>query len=106
MIELLAIISFLAIAAYCLVVAWPHLRWSAMTERQPGGVRPQHASARPVRLARKFTPTAAQAPFRQSHVTAGLYSRRSEEFVRRGISARDDLVRDLAGNEQKPTDQN
>ena len=31
MIELLAIISFLAIMGYCLVVAWPHLRWSALT---------------------------------------------------------------------------
>lgn len=104
MIELLAIISFLAIAAYCLVVAWPHLRWSAMTERQPGGVRPQHASARPARTVRKLAPNASPASFHQSNVTAGLYSRRSEEFVRRGISARDDLVRDLAGYEQKPTD--
>lgn len=104
MIELLAIISFLAIAAYCLVVAWPHLKWSAMIERQPGGVRPQHASAHPTRVVRKLTPTASPPPFRQSHVTAGLYSRRSEEFVRRGVSARDDLVRDLAGYEQKPNE--
>ena len=104
MIELLAIISFLAIAGYCLVVAWPHLRWSALTERQPGGLRAQHVSARPARVVRKLTPTAAPETFRQSNVTAGLYSRRSEEFVRRGVSARDDLVRDLAGYEPKSTD--
>jgi len=106
MIEFLAIISFLAIAAYCLIVAWPHIRWSAMTQRHPAGLRPQHVSARPVRVLRKPTPTAAPEPFRHSNVTAGLYSRRSEEFVRRGVSARDALVRDLAGFEQKSSDAN
>jgi hypothetical protein len=106
MIELLAIISFLAIAAYCLVVAWPHLRWSALTERHPAGLRPQHVSARHDRVARKLMPTASPDSFRQSNVTAGLYSRRSEEFVRRGVSARDALVRDLAGFEQKSNDRN
>ena len=103
MIELLAIISFLAIAGYCLVVAWPHLRWSALTMRQPGGLRPQHVSARPVRVTRQVAPSSQPSSgFRETQVTAGLYSRRSEEFVRRGASARDSLARDLAGYENAP----
>ena len=103
MIELLAITSFLAIVGYCLVVAWPHLRWSALTRRQPGRLRPQHVSARPVRVNRKVAPSSQPSSgFRETQVTAGLYSRRSEEFVRRGTTARDSFARDLAGYKNTP----
>ena len=101
MIEFLTIISFLAIAGYGVVVAWPHLRWSALTSRGVGGQRRQYDSARPARIARPGSPRPQSAPrFRETAATAGLYSRRSEEFVRRGASASDGLARDLAGIEK------
>lgn len=95
MIELLAITCFIAIAGYCLVVAWPHLRWSALTSRQPGGLRRQHVSALSSRSARQQPASVKRQAFRGTSATAGLYSKRSEEFVRRGAGASEALSREL-----------
>ena len=104
MIEILAIISFLAIAGYGVLVAWPHVRWSAMTSRQPGGLRRQYSRAQPVRVTRQAAPAPHAATSRDTTATAGLYSRRSEELIRRGASARDALARDIAGYGRTPTE--
>ncbi len=39
MITTLVVVCFLAITAYCLVVAWPRLTLSQQTGRRPGGLR-------------------------------------------------------------------
>lgn len=45
MITALLVTCFVAITAYCLIVAWPKLRWSLLTARE--GVRPQARVERP-----------------------------------------------------------
>lgn len=39
MITALLVTCFVAITAYCIIVAWPRIRWSLLTARE--GVRPQ-----------------------------------------------------------------
>jgi len=46
-ISTLLVTCFLAITGYCLVVAWPRLRWSLQTLRHPDRLRPQYPVGRP-----------------------------------------------------------
>jgi hypothetical protein len=94
MIEFLATICFLAVAGYCLVVLWPHLRWTALTSRTSGGVRRQYSATETNRGIRTTTPSSRTRSFRETSATAGLYSHRSEEFVRRGAAARNAMNRE------------
>lgn len=46
MITTLVVICFAAITAYCLVVAWPKLNWSAQATRRPGPLGQQSRARR------------------------------------------------------------
>lgn len=46
LITALLVTCFVAITAYCIIVAWPKIRWLLLTARE-GGLRPQARVARP-----------------------------------------------------------
>jgi len=56
-IAVLLVTCFAALTAYCLIVAWPKLRWSLQTIRHPGRQRPQYRAEHPRDRLRDIRPT-------------------------------------------------
>lgn len=60
MIAVLLVTCFVAITGYCVVVAWPRLRWSLHTARHPSGLRPQYQAEHPRDRLRGIQPTTSR----------------------------------------------